>query len=66
MIKMKTGASFLVVFVIYGSLVYTDSKKTVHVTPQDCQLYAICATLKGDQNWLIFVCFVPFNNQLNV
>ena len=29
MIHKKTGASFLVVYVIYVSLVYTDSKKTV-------------------------------------
>ena len=28
MIHQKTGASFLVVYVIYVSLVYTDSKKT--------------------------------------
>ena len=28
MIHKKTGASFLVVYVIYASLVYTDSKKT--------------------------------------
>ena len=28
MIHRKTGASFLVVYVIYVSLVYTDSKKT--------------------------------------
>ena len=28
MILKKTGASFLVVYVIYVSLVYTDSKKT--------------------------------------
>ena len=27
MIRKKTGASFLVVYVIYVSLVYTDSKK---------------------------------------
>ena len=33
MIKKKTGASFLVVYVIYGSLVYTDSKKPVLFTP---------------------------------
>ena len=32
MIKKKTGASFLVVYVIFGSLVYTDSK-TVLFTP---------------------------------
>ena len=29
MIHKKTGASFLVVYVIYVSLLYTDSKKTV-------------------------------------
>ena len=29
MIYKKTGASFLVVYVIYVSLVYTDSKKTM-------------------------------------
>ena len=28
-IKKKTGGIFLVVYVIYGSLVYTDIKKTV-------------------------------------
>ena len=28
MIHKKTGASFLVVYIIYVSLVYTDSKKT--------------------------------------
>ena len=29
MIQKKTGGIFLVVYVIYGILVYTDSKKTV-------------------------------------
>ena len=33
MIKKKPGGIFLVVYVIYGSLVYTDSKKTVLFTP---------------------------------
>ena len=33
MIKKKTGASFLVVYVIYGGLLYTNSKKTVVFTP---------------------------------
>ena len=33
MIKKKTGASFLGVYLIYSSLVYTDSKKTVLFTP---------------------------------
>ena len=29
MIRKETGGIFLVVFVYYGSLVFTDSKKTV-------------------------------------
>ena len=33
MIEKKTEASFLVVYEIYGSLVYTDSKKTALFTP---------------------------------
>ena len=33
MIHKKTRASLLVVYVIYVSLVYTDSKKTVMFTP---------------------------------
>ena len=34
MIKKKTGGIFLVVHVVYGSLVYTDSKETcVKFTP---------------------------------
>ena len=35
MIKKKTGGILLVVYVIYGSLVYTDGKKTVSclITP---------------------------------
>ena len=32
MIHKKTGASFLVVYVIYVSLVHTDSKKTIFAT----------------------------------
>ena len=35
MIHKKTGASFLVVYVIYVSLVYTDSKKTAPCSPPD-------------------------------
>ena len=35
MIHKKTGASFLVVYVIYVSLVYTDSKKLCHVYSSD-------------------------------
>ena len=52
MIYKKTGASFLVVYVIYVSLVYTDSKKTA-----SCLLprHAIFATF-GRQIKCILVC----------
>ena len=33
MIKKKTGGVFLVMYVIYGSLVHTDSKKVCLFTP---------------------------------
>ena len=33
MIKKRTGGVFLVVYVIYGGLMYADSKKTVLFTP---------------------------------
>ena len=35
MIHKKTGASFLVLYIIYVSLVYTDSKKTASCLPLD-------------------------------
>ena len=44
MIHKKTGASFLVVYVIYVSLVITDSKKTVMFTPPTyylCNLWKV-------------------------
>ena len=37
MIHKKTGASFLVIYVIYVSLVYTDNKKTVSCLLPDMQ-----------------------------
>ena len=44
MIKKKTGGIFLFVYIIYGSLEYTDSKKTVScLLPR---LYTIYATFK--------------------
>ena len=45
MIKTKTEASFLVVYVVYGCLVYTDSKKTT-----SCLLPRLLASyhLKGN------------------
>ena len=46
MIAKKTGASFLVVYVIYGSLVCTDSKKIVYYLLLHCRLHTIYATLK--------------------
>ena len=73
MIHKKTGASFLVVYVIYVSLVYTDNKKTA-----SCLLprHAIFATLGKQflsvplcygQSELASIClFVQFNNQLDV
>ena len=48
MIKKKTGASFLVVYVIYGSLVYTDSKKTVLFTPPTAGFIPFMQLLKGN------------------
>ena len=42
MIKRKTRGIFLVVYLIYGSLVYTESKKTVLFTP------VAYAALKGN------------------
>ena len=65
MIHKKTGASFLVVYVIYVSLVSTDSKKTAScLLPQ----HAIFATF-GRQIKMptASIClFVQFNNQLDV
>ena len=48
MIKKKTGASFLVVYVTYGSLVYTDSKKTVVFTSLTAGFMPFMQLLKGD------------------
>ena len=48
MTDKKTLASFLVVYIIYGSLVYTDSKKTVLFTTPDYQLHTIYPTLTGN------------------
>ena len=79
MIHKKTGASFLVAYVIYVSFVYTDSKKTA-----SCLLFAtfgrqikmptcthtgrfISVPLCSGQSELAFIClFVQFNNQLDV
>ena len=69
MIHKKTEASFLVVYVIYVSLVYTDSKKTAsRLLPR----HAICATF-GRQikmptcthsGWFISVPLCPGQSEL--
>ena len=49
MIEKKTGGIFLVVYVIYGILVYIVNKKTVYVlfTPPDCRLHTIYETFEN-------------------
>ena len=43
MIQKRTGGLFLVVYVIYGSIVYTDSKKTVScLHPRMQASYHLC------------------------
>ena len=81
MIHKKTGASFLVVYVIYVSLVYTDSKKTAScLLPRHlCNFWKaikmptcthatlfISVPLYSGQSELASIClFVQFNNQLD-
>ena len=48
MIKKKTKRVFLVVYVIYGSLVYADSKKTVFFTPPTAGFIPSKQLLKGN------------------
>ena len=48
MIKNETGASFLVVYVTYGSLVYADRKKTVLFTPPTAGFIPFMQLLKGN------------------
>ena len=50
MIKKKTRASLLVVYVIYGSLVYTDSKKTVLLIPPTAGFTPSMQIFKGNYN----------------
>ena len=82
MIHKKTGASFLVVYVIYVSLVYTDSKKTAScLLPRHPifasfgrQLKCLLVRIQGGlfslcsgQFELASIClFVQFNDQLDV
>ena len=80
MVHKKTGASFLVVYVISVSLVYTDSKKTVMFTPPTYHLcnfwkaiklptctHTVTIPLCPGQYELAFIfLFVQFNNQLDV
>ena len=51
-IHKKTGASFLVVYVVYASLVYTDSKKT-----------ASCLLALHSKNPRIRTCNFPLINE---
>ena len=48
MIKKKTGEIFLVVYEIYGSFVYTNSKKTVLFTPRTAGVIPFMQLLKGN------------------
>ena len=58
MIHKKTGASFLVVYVIYISLVYTDSKKTTCTHTERFISVPLCS----GQSELASIClFVQFN-----
>ena len=69
MIYKKTGASCLVVYVIYVSLVYTDSKKTASCLLPDMPSLQL---LEGKLKCLLvriqslYLSFCPFNNQLDV
>ena len=69
-IRKKTGASFLVVYVIYVSLVYTDSKKTAScLLPRHTMFATFGKQIKiptcthtgrfhyvlDNPNWLVFV-----------
>ena len=80
MIHKKTGASFLVLYVIYVSLVYTDSKKTASCLHHLFNFWKankmptcthtgrfISVPLCSGQSELASIClFVQFNNQLDV
>ena len=63
MIHKKTGASFLVVCVIYVSLVYTDSKKLRHVYSPDIPSLQL---LEGNKNAYlyayraVYICSIMF------
>ena len=46
MIEKKTAGIFLVVYAIYGNLVYTDSKKTVLFTPPTAGFISFMQLLK--------------------
>ena len=49
MIKKKIGESFFVVYVIYGSLLCTDSKKTMSCfTPLTARFILFMQVLKGN------------------
>ena len=58
MIKKKTGGIFLVIYVIYGSLLYIDSKETVSCLllrlPASCHLIMQTCTHTG---WFMSLTF---------
>ena len=79
-IHKKTGASFLVVYVIYVSLVYTDNKNTASCLYHLCNFWKaikmptcthtgrfIYVPLCSGQSEVVSIClFVQFNNQIDV
>ena len=50
MIEKKTGAPFLIVYVIYDSLVSTDNKRTVLFTPPTAGFMPFVQLLEGNKN----------------
>ena len=60
MIEKKTGASLLVIYVIYGRLVYTDSKKTVLFTFPTAGFLPLMQLLKCNYNAyrVVYVCSI--------
>ena len=68
MIRKEIKTSLLVVYVIYGSLVYADSKETVLFTALTAGFTPFMQLLKGNSNAnlnayrAVYVCFVQFKN----
>ena len=68
MIHKKTGTSFLVVYVIYVSLVYKDSKKTASclLSRHSTRRFIFVPLCSGQPELACICLFVQFNNQLDV